>query len=1039
MSKSLIKRLRVTFEETDGQGLLWVRPAKGRDVQQDKRMPVRSGVRGVNAEFEATGRELWRGAKLNLLDVVVDSDGVLIPGFIVLEPDYLIDVSTLAACFHEYGHHPATYLMARLTPRSNTGPILLGNIINLFLDEWIHSTTPPDYRDCMRKAFRTYPLELATCPDLMSPEGERQFFDDCKTHFDHIREVVTHVFRRPDYSLDREDAVIEPSYICEPLGLQGRLDYMQRDGSALIEMKSGKADEFTRRGSPLPRESHQVQMLLYQAILEYTVGRDRSRVQAYLLYTRYPLLYPAMADRALVRRAIDLRNRIVATDYGVHLHGSTDYTASRLAEINGDVMNERGLQGKLWRNYQRPPIDRLAQRMQSLTPLERSYFLSLYNFITSELYITKTGYANQEGRSGMAALWLSTLDEKLAAGEIITDLRIAESRADDAGAPIIKFVRTDGMGFPTQSQAGTFLPMPNFRLGDAVVVYERLEPAHNVTNRMVFKGNVESITARTLVVRLRNPQHNPRVLPVDSRYALEHDTMDTGFRAMYAGLAAFLTASPHRRDLLLGQRMPLTDYRPDEVADEAAPAVNPTIASQAGQAGENLAEVVSSDLKRIVRKAVTARDYFLLMGPPGTGKTSRALRGMVEAHYALGQHILLLSYTNRAVDEICRMLATISPPVDFIRVGTELNCEETFRPHLAQRVMADCTRRSEVRERLETCRIFVGTVATLSLHTELLRFKAFDVALVDEATQILEPQLLGLLCLRTEQGKEVIGKFILVGDQKQLPAVVVQSADQSAVTDEALRAIGLKNLRDSLFERLLRTVGGVGGSSEIVRCPFADLLAIQGRMHPAVAAYTNDAFYGGRLRPLGLPHQQGMLTLSPGLENVDCARWLTCRVAFLPSAPESPERSPKTNREEARLAARLAVAIYRRYAATTGFDPITTLGIITPYRAQIAAIRHELAQVGVDALGSIAVDTVERFQGSEREVIIYSFCINRPSQLSELANLMEEGGVWVDRKLNVALTRARSQLFLLGVPALLRQSPIYAALLDRIALSNGEE
>ena len=69
-----------------------------------------------------------------------------------------------------------------------------------------------------------------------------------------------------------------------------------------------------------------------------------------------------------------------------------------------------------------------------------------------------------------------------------------------------------------------------------------------------------------------------------------------------------------------------------------------------------------------------------------------------------------------------------------------------------------------------------------------------------------------------------------------------------------------------------------------------------------------------------------------------------------------------------------------------------TLGVITPYRSQIALIKKEIEALGIPALNDILVDTVERFQGSERDVIIYSFCVNRASQLKFLANLTEENG-----------------------------------------------
>ena len=166
------------------------------------------------------------------------------------------------------------------------------------------------------------------------------------------------------------------------------------------------------------------------------------------------------------------------------------------------------------------------------------------------------------------------------------------------------------------------------------------------------------------------------------------------------------------------------------------------------------------------------------------------------------------------------------------------------------------------------------------------------------------------------------------------------------------------------------------------------------------------------------------------MEQHQLASLLTRRVAFLPSEPQPMGHPVKVNGSEAAIVARLAEAVYHQYKAAGEFDALRTLGIITPYRSQIALIKSEIAKLGIDALNHILVDTVERFQGSERDVIVYSFCVNRVYQLKYLANLSEEGGVMIDRKLNVALTRARKQLFLTGVPHLLKQNVIYAQLLD---------
>ena len=80
---------------------------------------------------------------LNLLDVRVDEENHYIPNLIVIHPDYLIDISSLAACFREYGHHPLNYFMNKIKPRANTAPILMGNLASQFLDDYINLPLRP--------------------------------------------------------------------------------------------------------------------------------------------------------------------------------------------------------------------------------------------------------------------------------------------------------------------------------------------------------------------------------------------------------------------------------------------------------------------------------------------------------------------------------------------------------------------------------------------------------------------------------------------------------------------------------------------------------------------------------------------------------------------------------------------------------------------------------------------------------------------------------------------------------------------------------
>ena len=601
--------------------------------------------------------------------------------------------------------------------------------------------------------------------------------------------------------------------------------------------------------------------------------------------------------------------------------------------------------------------------------LEKTYLYTLYNFITKELYTSKSGDVDSESRTGASALWLSALDEKREAGEILYDLRIIENKASQPHkATITLQIPTYDDSFP-----------PNFRPGDVVVLYERNHTTDNVTNKLVIKGNIERLTPTEVCIRLRASQRNLSIFPSDSLYAMEHDYMDATFRSMYLGLSAFMNGNQERRDLLLGKRKPQFTV----------------------EVPKNTHFI--DDFERVATKAVAAKDYFLLVGPPGTGKTSRALRRMVEKFYAQSEsQILLLAYTNRAVDEICSSLSAITPAIDYIRIGSELSCDERYREHLVENVLEPLNNRKEVRQRLASCRVYVGTVASLSSKTELFKLKRFDVAIVDEATQILEPQLLWILTAKSSDGQNSVGKFILIGDHKQLPAVVLQRQEESEVYDEGLRNIGLLNLKDSLFERLYRYHLSEDAS------PALDMLCRQGRMHPGVASFPNQAFYGGKLKPVGLSHQ---------LEEIPSP------VLFIPSRRDTGSFSGKTNLYEAQMVADWAERIWNESPET--FDAHRTLGIITPYRSQIALIRKRLQEKGIPALLEVSVDTVERYQGSEREVILYSFCVNHRYQLKFLPNLTEENGVLIDRKLNVALTRARKRMIVIGVPELLKENPIY--------------
>ncbi|MDE5789845.1 MAG: DNA helicase, partial [Muribaculaceae bacterium] len=177
------------------------------------------------------------------------------------------------------------------------------------------------------------------------------------------------------------------------------------------------------------------------------------------------------------------------------------------------------------------------------------------------------------------------------------------------------------------------------------------------------------------------------------------------------------------------------------------------------------------------------------------------------------------------------------------------------------------------------------------------------------------------------------------------------------------------------------------------------------------------------------PHQTASLPEIEESGNLLRNILLARRVAFLDVRPLGRGVSDKVNQREARLIASMVREIHE--IAGSSFDADRTVGVIVPYRNQIAAIRNEIAAFGIDNLSDITIDTIERFQGSQRKYIIYGFTISQPYQLDFLTNqTFTEKGATIDRKLNVAMTRAEEHLLLVGNAPLLKADYTFGRLLD---------
>ena len=953
---------------------------------------------------------LREGMQLNLLDCTVTRKKV-IPRLIVVEPDYLVDISSIANCFESYGHHPLLFTVKRMGERPNNKHIVLGNFAGSALDDIINHPTDYTIKDTFRSNFREKALDFATCPDFNAVE----FKQAAEQQVANIQEIVNELFQ----SFEREKAILEPSFVCERLGLQGRIDLMTTDLKLLVEQKSGKnifiERQYKNSHGSLHVEKHYVQLLLYYGILQYNFQLNPKDAHIELMYSKYPLpngLLEVEPLQKLIRKAMKFRNQAVATEYWMAENGFHRL----LPLMTPQVLNVEKQNDAFYQRYLLPQLTEVLAPLHQLSELERAYFTRMMTFVIKEQLVSKVGAQEGVGNSN-ADLWNMPLAEKKDTGNIYTELTITDKSCSSS------FNGYDTITLNVPQQGIDFLP--NFRRGDMVYLYaykKNEEP--DVRKSILFKGSLQEIHTSSIVVHLNDGQQNPNLI-AGEYFALEHAGSDIGGTSAIRSLYTFITSDVERRQLLLGQRAPRADK------------------------SLVLSHSYHPDYDEIILKAKQAQDYFLLIGPPGTGKTSQALQYLVREQLAekpKGQStnpndqnpkvngqssILLLAYTNRAVDEICNMLS--EHEIDYIRIGNEYSCDPKYSDHLLQEVLDENTTLNSIKSTLSEAQIIVATTSTMNSRSALFNIKHFDLVIIDEASQILEPNIVGILTARQEEGR-AIDRFILVGDHKQLPAVVQQQGEADVEeTSSVLENIHLSSCANSLLERLILTERAAG------RTDFIGTLHKQGRMHPDIADFANRKFYAKeQLECVPLAHQlETELSYNEESEDALDNALKAHRMIFIPSMPcKQLNISEKVNTDEARIIADLLRRLYRQMSKD--FDPQKSVGVIVPYRNQIAMIRKEIERLEIPALEGISIDTVERYQGSQRDVILYSFTIQSRYQLDFLtANTFYEEGQPIDRKLNVAITRARKQLILTGNESTLRQNQLFAELIDYIKEKDG--
>jgi ATP-dependent RNA/DNA helicase IGHMBP2 len=445
-----------------------------------------------------------------------------------------------------------------------------------------------------------------------------------------------------------------------------------------------------------------------------------------------------------------------------------------------------------------------------------------------------------------------------------------------------------------------------------------------------------------------------------------------------------------------------------------------------GEQEAKLAERLNPPQLAAIEFAIAAKDLAVIHGPPGTGKTTTVVEFIHQA-VLRGDTVLACAPSNHAVDNLLeKLLAVGEMPVRLghpARVVPELRAraldilaEKHPDARQARKVAreayalfrqadkwtrgkpepgAKSAMRKEARDLLAESRrleaLAVERVldearivcATLTgLDSQLLGQRRYNVAVLDEACQSTEPAA-WLPLLRAS-------KMVLAGDHCQLPPTVI--------SPEASE----QGLSVSLMERLVAQLGP--GISR--------LLTVQHRMNAAIMGFSNEIFYAGEL----VAHESVAGHRLCDLEGVSTEPLTESSMQFIDTAGAGydeeleEDTGSRRNPQEAELA-----AMKVRQLLETGVLP-SHIGMITPYRAQVRRLRELLSNIE-----GLEVDSVDGFQGREKEAIVVSLVRSNPE--GEIGFLNDT------RRTNVAFTRARRKLIVIGDSATLSNHPFYQQML----------
>ncbi|KAG8667324.1 DNA replication endonuclease-helicase Dna2 [Fusarium poae] len=798
--------------------------------------------------------------------------------------------------------------------------------------------------------------------------------------------------------LDVEEHVWSPMY-----GLKGNIDatveVVMQDGknartlTVPFEVKTGKH----------ANSNHMAQTALYTLLLSDRYDIEIAYGILYYMETSKTMRIPAI--RHELRHMIMQRNQLAC------------YVRERSVQLP-PMLKSKHMCGKCYAKTSCFIYHRLADNgdgessgmnekfdelVKHLTPQHQQFFIKWENLLTKE---------EKESQKTKRELWTMTSVEREKKSRCFADVIIEEGSASvDTDNP--KINRYHYTFIKRNPIAGFSFLESELTVGEPIVVSD--EDGHFA----LAIGYVTAVKRQRISVAVDRRLHNARIRQpgfddVDNqvfasimdvahegatqdetagkikeapiRYRLDQDEFSNGMATVRNNLVQMMA------DDIFGARQTRR-----LIVDLEAPRFKAAPTQYTVSDRDNL----NVDQHRAIEKVMSAQDYALVLGMPGTGKTT-TIAHIIRALTSQGKSVLLTSHTHTAVDNI--LLKLESDRIPILRLGAPAK----VHPQVQQfATLAGHPMKSfeEIKEAWHGTPIVATTC--LGINHPVFHERTFDYCIVDEASQITLPICAGPI--------RMARTFVLVGDHNQLPPVVRNEEAREGGLDVSL----FKLLSDTHPESVVN-------------------LEHQYRMCEDIMTLSNTLIYDGKLRcgteqlktkKLHVPHMEALVqrhydasTIHAATPRSFCSApgpnrcWLydlldsEARVRFIntdtiqPPVREEAQGKRIVNSAEVRIVSQLVESLL-----TVGV-PDTEIGVMTHYRAQLFMLKDKLK-----AFSGVEMHTTDRFQGRDKEVIVLSLV--RSNEACNIGDLLKD---W--RRINVAFTRAKTKLLVVGSKSTLKGS-----------------